>query len=276
MAINQRGSSNSAAGNHEFKRMGSRSPCPALNILANHGYVTRDGTNLTFLEVVKAMVFVYNLSYPLAIFLAMAGFLTAGKLSYPKPAFEFSQNPSPRSWGQTLTSLPLVIIRGLLSLLPTFTLDLTSLSQRGRWKIAHDASFVHPNGKPSNAPDPTLVQNLLRSADKVGGGFSLHDIVMFHVSRVKSTTQSQSLDNVHSQVVLGECALTWLMLRASGSDAKGFVPVSRLGQWFGEERLPDNWWKDGEDGVRPKAVVGLLGTRRLANYIGFLAQAQLN
>ena len=40
---------------------------------------TRNGTNLTFLEVVKAIVFVYNLSYPLAVFLAMAGFLTAGK-----------------------------------------------------------------------------------------------------------------------------------------------------------------------------------------------------
>jgi len=218
------------------------------------------------------MVLVYNLSYPLAIFLAMGGFLTAGKVSLPKPAFEFPESPSPRSWGQTLTSLPLVIFWALISLLPAFTLDLGSLAQRGHWKIAHDASFVHPNGKPSTAPDPTLVRNLLEYADKTGGGFSLHDIVMFHLARVNSTTQS--LDNLHSQIALGECALTWIMLRSRGSGpaGDGFIPVSRLKQWFGEERLPDNWWNEDGRGVRPKKVVGLVETRKLAKYLGYLAQ----
>ena len=196
----------------------------------------------------------------------MGGFLTAGNFSCPKPAFEFPQSPSARSWGQTLISLPLIVIWALLSLLPTFTLDLQSLAQRGRWKIAHDASFVHPNGKPSTAPDPTLVQNLLKYADTTGGGFSLHD-VMFHLTRVNSTTHS--LDNLHSQIALGECALVWIMLRAPGS---GFIPVSRLGQWFGEERLPDDWWNEDDHGVRPKRVVGLVETRRLAGYMGYLAQ----
>lgn len=222
----------------------------------------------------KAIVFVYNLSYPLAVLLAIGGFLTAGKLSSPKPAFEFPHSSSPRSWVQTLISLPLVVIWALLSLLPTFTLDLGSLSQHGRWKIAHDASFVHPNGKPSTAPDPTLVQNLLEYADKTGGGFSLHDVVKFHLTRVNSTTQS--LDNLHSQIAIGECALTWIMLRAPGSgpaiSGGGFIPVSRLGQWFGEERLPDNWWNEDEHGVRPKTIVGLVGTRRLAGYMSHLAQ----
>ena len=204
----------------------------------------------------------------------MAGFLTAGKLSFPKPAFELPQSSSAQSWGQTLISFPLVVIWALLSLLPTFTLDLESLAQRGRWKIAHDASFVHSNGKPSSAPDPTLVQNLLKHADKTGGGFGLHDVVIFHLTRVNSTTQS--LDNLHSQVALGECALVWIMLRAPGSGPAilggGFIPVSRLGQWFSEERLPDNWWNEDDHGVRPKAVVGFVETRKLAGYMGYLAQ----
>ena len=38
-AINRSGSPGSVASNHEFRRIGSRSPCPALNILANHGYM---------------------------------------------------------------------------------------------------------------------------------------------------------------------------------------------------------------------------------------------
>jgi hypothetical protein len=206
----------------------------------------------------------------------VGGFLTAGKLSSPKPAFAFPHSPSPRSWGQSLISLPLVVIRALLSLLPKFTLDLGSLAQRGRWKIAHDASFVHLNGEPSTAPDPTLVQNMLEYADKTetGGGFGLHDVVEFHVTRVNSTTQP--LDNLHSQIAMGECALAWIMLRAPGSgpaiSGGGFIPVSRLGQWYGEERLPDNWWKEDEHGVRPKMVTGLIGTRKLAGYMSRLAQ----
>lgn len=227
----------------------------------------------------KAIVLVYNLSYPLAVLLAVGGFLTAGKLSSPKPSFAFPHSPSPRSLGQTLISLPLVVIRGFLSLLPTFTLDLASLAQRGRWKIAHDASFVHPNGEPSTAPDPALVQNLLEYAHKTDGGFSLHDVVEFHVTRVNSTTQP--LDKLHSQIAMGECALAWTMLRAPGSGPPilggGFIPASRLGQWFGEEQLPDNWWNEDEHGVRPKTVVGLIATRKLAGYMSRLAaQPELN
>ncbi|EGZ09490.1 chloroperoxidase [Phytophthora sojae] len=46
-----------------------RSPCPALNALANHGYLPRDGKNVTPHVLQDALVEVYNLDQSLAEFL---------------------------------------------------------------------------------------------------------------------------------------------------------------------------------------------------------------
>ncbi|KAG7377252.1 hypothetical protein PHYBOEH_000978 [Phytophthora boehmeriae] len=43
-----------------------RSPCPALNTLANHGYLSRDGKDLTPDIIIQAIVQVYNLDAALA------------------------------------------------------------------------------------------------------------------------------------------------------------------------------------------------------------------
>ncbi|KAF8955793.1 Chloroperoxidase [Flammula alnicola] len=260
------------AKNHEYRRnppAGGRSPCPALNTLANHGYISRGGSNLTFFEVFWATVFVYNLSYPLAFLLTLGGFIASGTVSFHK----ISSNC-------------------LTCLIPSFTLDLASLSTRGSGKIAHDASFVHPNGAPSTSPDPALLKNLLQYASKTRdlhghpkGGLGLVDIAQFHSERVKSSPSP--LDNIHNQIALGECALTWEVLRGhkcsygrgcqledcktcSGiNHLEGVVPVARLEQWFGDERLPHGWWDAA--GGRPAKSVGLLRTRRMANLIGQLA-----
>ncbi|KAF9780107.1 Cloroperoxidase [Thelephora terrestris] len=55
-----------------------RSPCPALNALANHGYINRDGRNITVHALVEAMHEVYSLTKPLAYLLALAGVLLCG------------------------------------------------------------------------------------------------------------------------------------------------------------------------------------------------------
>ncbi|KIM33590.1 hypothetical protein M408DRAFT_60998 [Serendipita vermifera MAFF 305830] len=55
-----------------------RSPCPALNALANHGYLPRDGKNISIPQLVKALTGVYNLSYPLAFALASLGVILCG------------------------------------------------------------------------------------------------------------------------------------------------------------------------------------------------------
>jgi len=55
-----------------------RSPCPGLNSLANHGYINRDGRNLTINALAEAIQRVYNFTKPLAYFLAVAGVIRCG------------------------------------------------------------------------------------------------------------------------------------------------------------------------------------------------------
>ncbi|KAF8166833.1 Chloroperoxidase, partial [Pholiota molesta] len=50
----------------------SRSPCPALNTMANHGYISRDGKNLSAGDVTRGLKECYGLSSPLAYFWPMS------------------------------------------------------------------------------------------------------------------------------------------------------------------------------------------------------------
>ncbi|KAL5485471.1 hypothetical protein ACEPAI_8113 [Sanghuangporus weigelae] len=70
-------------GLHEFREPGPndyRSPCPALNAMANHGYIPRDGKNLTGTNLTRGLMECYNLSWPLAAFLAWGGVLLLGQV----------------------------------------------------------------------------------------------------------------------------------------------------------------------------------------------------
>ncbi|KAH8828992.1 Chloroperoxidase [Flagelloscypha sp. PMI_526] len=58
---------------HPFAPAGSgdsRSPCPALNALANHGYINHSGQNIGFSDLMGALQEVYNIDMPLALVLA--------------------------------------------------------------------------------------------------------------------------------------------------------------------------------------------------------------
>ncbi|EEB88281.1 hypothetical protein MPER_13964, partial [Moniliophthora perniciosa FA553] len=47
-----------------------RSPCPALNALANHGYLPRTGKDISLSQLTHAITTVYNMSYALAFLLS--------------------------------------------------------------------------------------------------------------------------------------------------------------------------------------------------------------
>ncbi|KAJ7194985.1 Chloroperoxidase [Mycena pura] len=204
-----------------------RSPCPALNSLANHGYLPRHGTQITFTHLLHAVKTVYNLSFPLALLLTVGAFLTCAK---------FSVN---RSWSW----LPVSV---------AWTLDLADLSARGWDKIAHDAALVHVSGAPLHAPDPALLADLLAAARaQPKQGLTLRGLAEVHTARVRALPPRRPLSSLHAQIAAGECALAWLVMR---HPAAGVVEVDTLAQWFGEERLPDVW-------QRPNEPVGLVQAR---------------
>ncbi|KAJ6542849.1 Chloroperoxidase [Mycena capillaripes] len=234
-----------------------RSPCPALNALANHGYLPRRGTQITFMHLLHAVRTVYNLSLPLALLLTVVGFLTCAKLNVKLPMPTWSSSASsvkhaassfrPFQWQFSLS----------------WTLDLADLSARGWNKIAHDASLVHPSGVPSHAPDPALLSSFLSAASRarpqeMGMGLTLRELAAVHASRERSLPRP--LRGVHEQIALGECALGWLVMR---NPATGVIDLGTLEQWFGQERLPDEWWECR----RPVKPVGLLLARKTAGEV---------
>ncbi|KAK7029847.1 heme-HALOPEROXIDASE domain-containing protein [Favolaschia claudopus] len=230
------------------KESDKRSPCPALNALANHGYLPRDGTDITFSELLRTIKAVYNLSFPLALLLTLAGFLTCARLSIsrPTPKTDLFSTFDPFRW-----------------LSVSWTLNLSDLSARGWNKIAHDASLVHPSGVPSHAPDPALVSDLLASAHRSKPhGLTLDALAAIHARRERGI--AQPLSSFHDQVAQGESALAWLVMQ---NPSTGAIDEDTLKRWFGEERLPEGWWESR----RPVAPVGLSLARRTAGQVRRLA-----
>jgi hypothetical protein len=59
-----------------------RSPCPALNTLANHGYLPHDGKDISRHTMISALQQGYHLSYILAWFITTGGYLLTGQFSH--------------------------------------------------------------------------------------------------------------------------------------------------------------------------------------------------
>ncbi|KAK2465557.1 hypothetical protein APHAL10511_002449 [Amanita phalloides] len=186
--------------------------------------------------LVDALCAVYNISRLLAHVLATVGYITCGKLSFTS--------------GSSIVCIPRL----------TWTLDLASLSQQGRFKIAHNASFVHPNDTPSHSPDPVLVTDILDCA-MLSKGLSLRDLARVHAQRLAQL--DRPLDGLHEKIALGECGLFWLLMRDKERGDDDVVPVKRVRQWLCEERLPDDWWTS----TRPALPVGLSQARSSANMV---------
>ena len=83
-------------------------------------------------------------------------------------------------------------------------------------------------------------------------GMYLEDFMKARVDREDQL--EKPLDAIHAQVGQGEVAVAWLVMK----DDNGKIPLDRLRQWWGEERLPDNWTK-------PRRTVGLFEARGKAD-----------
>ncbi|KAG5636396.1 hypothetical protein H0H81_008170 [Sphagnurus paluster] len=282
----------------------SRSPCPALNTLANHGYIPRNGIAIPFWTLFGAIKHVYNLSTPLALLLTTVGYLTSGTFvlfnfkdnnstrnpacphtekhpDHTNTASATSTSPSPSplaSLGRFLCALPL----------PSWTLDLSALSVRGPYKIAHDGSLVHPDGVTSCAPDPVLLAQVVDAAADPAepeAGLTLAGLGRLHAARTAALEPGHALSALHEKIALGECGLAWCVMRAGagagaggemmgrrGTTSKDGIPPAVLREWFGEERLPGGWW--GDCGRRPVRTVGLRDAARRAKEVGMFANVR--
>ncbi|KAG6832014.1 hypothetical protein H0H92_006050 [Tricholoma furcatifolium] len=183
----------------------SRSPCPALNTMANHGYLPRSGKNLSVWDLVFGLKACYSLSTPLALFLSFGGF-------------------------------------ALLRRFPFTRIDLEQIGEHG--KVEHDASLVHddtPYGQ-KYAPikiEPRLVDALIADAHHKGAA-ALMDANDVAKARVRREKASPKLDGVHAEIARGEMAII-LGVWETRMDKDVGVPAQWLREWIGSERLPSDW-----------------------------------
>ncbi|KAI0353521.1 Cloroperoxidase [Trametes cingulata] len=191
----------------------SRSPCPALNALANHGYLPRDGRNLTADQLAHAIREVYGLSPVFAALLAYGGVArcgTKGKLNLHDLAVhnlvehDGSLVHADAAPGEKYapTNVDVALLRQLLDTSPTEYLSLKDLTQA---QVTRQAS-----SRPLHA-----LQRLVSKGEL--------DLIMEVFGVRGSEVASQSL--IPDETVPDELV----------------VPKSFLEQWLGEERLPDGW-----------------------------------
>lgn len=125
--------------------------------------------------------------------------------------------------------------------------------------LEHDASLTHANATPGSlyAPvsvDQELLQHLL-DVSKNHNVLSINDLVAVRAAR--NATLSRPLSQFHTSISQLEVALTVQTL----GDENGDIPKEFIREWFGEQRLPQGWFK-------PRTVIGLWNATRIAKMIG--------
>ncbi|KAJ3391625.1 hypothetical protein HDU84_005575 [Entophlyctis sp. JEL0112] len=195
----------------------ARGPCPALNALANHGHLPRDGRRISRPELEAAVRRVYNTD---------AAFLSVHRLFYdsahPPPEHAKYAVMGPRDPDDCLPSAE-----------PWINLDELH-------KIEHDVSFTRRDRffGDNSGVDPDLVATLL-AASTDGEFLTADDVARHRAARFNdSVARNPSLvfGLRQREVAFGETALA---LQVLGRDGK--ISVAHAESFFLHERIPHDW-----------------------------------
>ncbi|KAJ7668949.1 Chloroperoxidase [Mycena rosella] len=193
-----------------------RSVCPAINAMANHGYIRRDGKDISPFAIYSGLKACYGLSAPLAAFLTAGGWFLIKRI-------------------------------GRITL---FDLGLHKAIEHDA-SVVHANC---PSGQ-KYAPvqiQPALVEDFVVhvvDAASVGAGRTLseaevlvtgHDIVQTRLRREKL---SKPLDAVHAEIARGEMAIILGVWNQNVGGKEG-IPLSWMRTWLADERLPEGWRPD--------------------------------
>jgi len=188
----------------------ARSPCPALNTLANHSFLPHDGKQLTGPIIAHALEQGYGLSSQLANFLSFGGVT-------------------------------------LLAQIGAFDLD--DLARHNRIEhdasLVHDDAKPRDEYAPT-PPNPELIKQFLEEV-KDGQFATVEDVAR---ARVWRESQCPALNKVQAEIARGEMAIALGLFSEPDTDThKQGIPVDMLRVWFSEERLPDGWKPNHTQGL---------------------------
>jgi hypothetical protein len=183
-----------------------RSPCPALNTLANYGYINHNGADIVGTDLINALMNVYNLDNPLASKLV----------------------------NDAIADLGYTDANG------NKALDLDTLSTHNH--IEHDASLTRRDyGDGDNhTPQADLIEQLKgMSADgETLGWTEMAKARNLRASQESAVDPSYGLDLKHKALALGEASLVLRILGTGDS-----MPVDWIDTWFANESIPEDWTK---------------------------------
>ncbi|KAI9675966.1 MAG: hypothetical protein M1822_008352 [Bathelium mastoideum] len=220
----------------------SRSPCPVVNALANHGYIERSGCNIYMKDLNASMRHVGMSSLLGSIF--------------AKPTYIEFQNPAKAYLQKPVSFFTrlLRLIRNPYSFFAYFGcwkqgqvsngkryINLVDLATHGA--IEHDISITRRDvdqQEGNNALQQDLLDDLLHCSSDGGETLTIEDLAKF----IRSRIQQQLQDNpnlvygpAEHQVNCGQVAL---LMHCFGNGKT--IPCSYIRAIFEDERLP---WKEG-------------------------------
>lgn len=193
----------------------SRAPCPALNALANHGYLPRSGRQITFTDIMTALKEAFGLSSGFAFFMAVGSFtLLRRRFTHPFDLHETAQHNL----------------------------------------IEHNASLVHDDANPKKnecdgveyAPikvDPILMRRFLSIACPLHpGSENVYTTSVIANYRVERELESKApLDPLHAELGRAEFAMIIQIFGKQDEQGQWYVDQSLVDDFFTNQRLPVGW-----------------------------------
>ncbi|QRV89182.1 peroxidase family 2 domain protein [Ceratobasidium sp. AG-Ba] len=190
----------------------ARSPCPALNALANHGILPRNGRGFTWKQLGQAVQHTYNLSPTLCI---QVPWLTAKVLF------------NGRDWNDQMT--------------------LDDLNAHGA--IEHDASYARADVKwqpDQSTPNVEIIEGLYKTA-----GFDIDNLYSTDTFQLEDFAKYLAYRRAHSKVFnnqylmnLNARLFSCINSVIAFDDPESIVfagNAADLKTWLVEERIPHNW-----------------------------------
>ncbi|KAF7334493.1 hypothetical protein MVEN_02278800 [Mycena venus] len=215
-----------ATGNtHDYQAPGegdSRSVCPALNAMANHEYIRRDGKKLSTLELYRGLKACYGLSSPLAGILVAGAWLLFGRFG-------------------RITLFDIGRHNAIEHDASVVHLDCPPGEKYAPIAIQQD--FVNDFAEHVRQAASTAAGRELAEAEVV---VTMHDMA---ATRVRRESSSKSLDVIHANIASGELAAI-LDIWNRTVDGKQGVPLPWIRTWLSLERLPEGWRPDHTQTLR--------------------------
>ncbi|KAM7187102.1 Chloroperoxidase [Rhypophila sp. PSN 637] len=244
-----------------------RSPCPFINTLANHGYIPRDGRNVTAKQLQSATQSVGGASYVLSSMLSHPIYLehhaplaTKDESSPPQPKASFitkvinAFKSGAFPWGVIASNVGMRR-PGQMDEHGVPVLDLDQLALPGI--VEHDVSLTrldHAQGD-NLSKQKELVSQLLDSSSDGGKTISLADLADLRKRRIAKQRENNKeivYGAAQHRLACGESALLLGVFGDNGESVR--VDVARA--VFEDERLPvEEGWVKGSPGFRSVGAI---------------------